>query len=206
MNEPITREQMLNAVADAVIGKLMSCKMAEAIAKTLIESSGEKPHLLTVKEMGERFKKVSGGLVGDVDLPAPSPAPLPAEVEEAMMLLAIRCAGYDHSEAALDVMRAALSKQASVFSDLLTVHWEGDVRLLNLGDTLSFQSEILKGLHFRLEWFGKNEIKVRAAEPPAPVSVTSEWVEDLIATNMPRYVSRAERMLREKGIEVKEKP
>ena len=47
--------------------------------------------------------------------------------------------------------------------------------------------------------------KIAALILAPPIRVTTEWVENLIATNMPRYVSRAETMLREKGAEVEDK-
>jgi hypothetical protein len=124
-------------------------------------------------------------------------------------------------ESALAVVRAAIAKGvewerkwAELVEDIsrrtdqannpdrLTVHWDGDVRLLNPSDTLSLQSEILQGFHFRLEWLGKNEIKIRAAEPPQPKVVSREWITKLRRTMAFGQHEETKQMLRELGIEV----
>jgi len=90
---PITREDMMDEFkqmaescrGDTELGPeregCLGYYARQAIFR-LIESSpepgekrGEEPVLLTVEEMGKRFKKLSRDLVGEVALPAPSPGP-----------------------------------------------------------------------------------------------------------------------------------
>jgi len=101
MSEP-TKEEMFNALADAVTGRMMSREMADAISDRLIESSGEKageserkpdPNVIPPKPVivyegfGAPSKKRQAKDQAELDkhwaetFPAPSPGPSVVEDE-----------------------------------------------------------------------------------------------------------------------------